>query len=112
MLLFLTTNMAAVTSRAELGHRDVTSNSSVKFRFSSGKIVLMLLTEKIRTKTIKKLKEDGYQCILPLKLALFPENNISTFMKQGFLVMDRCKRDEIMTACASPVTDIKRMQNS
>ena len=33
MLLFLTTNMAAVTSRAELGHRDVTSNSSVKFRF-------------------------------------------------------------------------------
>ena len=27
-------------------------------------------------------------------------------MKQGFLVMDRCKRDEIMTACASPVTDI------
>ena len=54
MLLFLTTNMAAVTSRGELGHRDVTSNSSVKFRFSSGKIVLMLLTEKIRTKTIKK----------------------------------------------------------
>ena len=71
MLLFLTTNMVAVTSRAELGHCDVTSNSSVKFRFASVKIVLMLLTEKIRIKTIKKLKEDGYQCILPLKLALF-----------------------------------------
>ena len=64
MLLFLTTNMVAVTSRAELGHCDVTSNSSVKFRFASVKIVLMLLTEKIRIKTIKKLKEDGYQCIL------------------------------------------------
>ena len=47
MLLFLTTNMVAVTSRAELGHCDVTSNSSVKFRFVSVKIVLMLLTEKI-----------------------------------------------------------------
>ena len=40
------------------------------------------------------------------------ENSIFTFIKQAFLEMDRWKSDEIMKACASSVTDIKRMQKS
>ena len=55
-----------------MGNRDVTVNYPGKFkRFLSGKIVLMLLTEKIRIKTMKKLKEYGYQGILSLRLAIF-----------------------------------------
>lgn len=39
-------------------------------------------------------------------------NSIFTSIKQAFLEIDRWKRDEILKAWASSVTDIKRMQKS
>lgn len=63
-----------------LCHLDVTSNYPGKFkRFLWEKIVLMLLMEKFRIKTIKRLKECSYQRILSLKLAI-------TSRKQRFYV--------------------------
>ena len=97
-----------------LGHRDVTSNYPGKFkRFLWEKIVLMLLTEKFRIKTMKTLKEYSYQCILSLKLAITSRKQHFYFHKASTSWdRDLCKRDEIMKPCTSSVTDVERMQNS